>query len=118
MRFSASTAASRDFSSFLVAGLGLDLSHWGRDGYALVTSAGPFVEAAVPLGPTGHRLSLRTRALPGWAFDRGVAVALEADLGLDLVLDGDTGILMRLRVTGRSDLPIGNGWSFGMGLGW
>ncbi len=123
MRFGAALtlAASRNFSSFLVAGLGLDLSHWGVDGYALVTSAGPFVEAAAPLGPSGHRLSLRARALPGWAFDHGVAVAFEADLGLDLVLDGATGLLMRLRVTGRSALPTangGNGWSFGMGLSW
>ena len=120
LRFGAglTLAASRDFQSYLVAGLGLDLSCWDREGYRLITSAGPFVEAGAPLGPTGHRLSLRARALPGWAFDRGFRAALELDLGLDLVLAADRGLLLRIGVSGRSDLPITNGWTLGLGLAW
>lgn len=109
-------AASADFADHLVFGLSLEGSVWS-DGEADVRlSGGPFVEIGIALGD--QRLRVMGRALPGWAFPEGFGWAVESTAALDLVLDGELGLVLRPMFTVRWDMPIADAWEAGLGVSW
>ena len=109
-------AASADFADHLVLGLSLEGSAWSHGAADVRLSAGPFVEIGIALGD--QRLRVMGRALPGWAFPAGFGWAVESSASLDLVLDGDFGLLLRPTFALRWDMPIADAWEAGVGLSW
>ncbi|MBL8785779.1 MAG: DUF4105 domain-containing protein [Deltaproteobacteria bacterium] len=116
LTLAADTEGGLALSDYLVVGLTFEAGGWSNGQADVRLGAGPSLEAGLAFGI--HRLRIEARLLPGWSFPSGFGWALEARLGLDLVVSAEDGIILGLGAALRHDLPQSDGLEANLGLSW